>query len=91
MLKQLSISGCIVTIDAMGCQTNIASLIRGKEGNYLLALKGNQGTLEKDVDLYFQEELFGKKLKDEQTKLKSAETVEKNHVTIYILILLCII
>jgi predicted transposase YbfD/YdcC len=79
LLKQLSISGCIVTIDAMGCQTKIASLIRDRGGNYLLALKGNQGTLEKDVDLYFRGELFGKKLKGEQTKLKIAETVEKNH------------
>ena len=47
----------------MGCQTKIASLIRDRGGNYLLALKGNQGTLEKDVDLYFQGELFGKKIK----------------------------
>lgn len=79
LLKQLCISDCIVTIDAMGCQTKIASLIRDKGGNYLLALKGNQGTLEKDVDLYFEEELFGKKLKYEKTKLKSGETVEKSH------------
>jgi predicted transposase YbfD/YdcC len=79
LLNQLCISGCIVTIDAMGCQTKIASLIRDKGGDYLLALKGNQGTLEKDVDLYFQEELFGKKLKYEKTKLKNAETIEKSH------------
>jgi hypothetical protein len=37
----------------------------------LLALKGNQGTLEKDVDLYFHGELFGNKLKNEQLELKS--------------------
>jgi predicted transposase YbfD/YdcC len=79
LLKQLCISGCIVTIDAMGCQTKIASLIRDKGGHYLLALKGNQGTLEKDVDLYFQRELFRKKLKGEQTQVKTAETVEKSH------------
>lgn len=79
LLKQLCISGCIVTIDAMGCQTKIASLIRKKGGDYLLALKGNQGTLEKDVSLYFEGELFGKKLKSEQTELKMAETIEKSH------------
>lgn len=79
LLNQLCISGCIVTIDAMGCQKKIASLIRDKGGDYLLALKGNQGTLEKDVDLYFQEELFGKKLKYEKSKLKNAETIEKSH------------
>lgn len=79
LLKQICISGCTVTIDAMGCQTKIASLIRDKGCNYLLALKGNQGTLEKDVDLYFQGELFGKKLNSEKTKLKTAETIEKSH------------
>jgi predicted transposase YbfD/YdcC len=80
LLKQLCISGCIVTIDAMGCQTKIASLIRDRGGNYLLALKGNQGNLEKDVDSYFQDELFGKKLKFEKTKLQSSETtIEKSH------------
>lgn len=79
LLKQLCISDCIITIDAMGCQTKIASLIRERGGHYILALKGNQGTLEKDVDLYFQDELFGKKLKFEQTKLQYKETIEKNH------------
>jgi predicted transposase YbfD/YdcC len=79
LLKQLCISGCIVTLDAMGCQTKIASLIKDKGGNYVLALRGNQGTLEKDVDLYFQGELFGKKLKNEQTKLEMSETIEKSH------------
>lgn len=80
LLNQLCISGCIVTIDAMGCQTKIASLIRSKGGDYLLALKGNQGTLEKDVDLYFQDELFGKNaLKGAKSKIQTAETMEKNH------------
>jgi predicted transposase YbfD/YdcC len=79
LLNQLCITGCIITIDAMGCQTKIAALIRDKGGDYLLALKGNQSNLEKDVNLYFEEELFGKKLKYEKTKLKNAETMEKNH------------
>jgi predicted transposase YbfD/YdcC len=80
LLKQLCISGCIITIDAMGCQTKIASLIKDRGGNYLLALKGNQGTLEEDVDLYFRGELFGKKLKYEQTTLQSSEEIiEKSH------------
>lgn len=80
LLKQLSISGCIVTIDAMGCQTKIASLIRDKGGHYLLALKGNQGTLEKDVALYFEGELLEKSpLKHAKTKLKMVETLEKSH------------
>ena len=74
LLKQLSITGCIVTIDAMGCQTKIASMIRSKEAHYILALKGNQGTLEKDVDAHFQKELL-----DKEANLQAAETLEKDH------------
>jgi len=39
----LTIQGCIVTIDAMGCQKDIAEQIVKQKGDYLLALKGNQG------------------------------------------------
>jgi predicted transposase YbfD/YdcC len=53
LLKTLNIKGNIITIDAMGCQTNIAALIRKKYADYVLALKGNQGTLYEDVKLYF--------------------------------------
>lgn len=53
LLKLLEIKGCIVTIDAMGCQTEIAELISEKEADYVLALKGNQGTLHRDVQDLF--------------------------------------
>ena len=53
LLKLLVIKGCIVTIDAMGCQTEIAKLIIEQEGDYVLALKGNQGTLHNDVQELF--------------------------------------
>ncbi|NOZ73481.1 MAG: ISAs1 family transposase [Chloroflexi bacterium] len=53
LLRALDIRGCIVTIDAMGCQTTIAELIVEGEGDYLLALKGNQGNLHEDVILLF--------------------------------------
>lgn len=47
LLEVLDIAGCIITIDAMGCQTAIAQKIVEKEGDYLFGLKGNQGkTLE---------------------------------------------
>ena len=49
LLKLLVIKDCIVTIDAMGCQTDIAQVIIEQEGDYVLALKGNQGTLHHDV------------------------------------------
>lgn len=47
-------TGALVTIDAMGCQTKIASAIRKKGADYLLALKGNWPLLFKEVDLFFQ-------------------------------------
>ena len=55
LLGTLNIKGNIVTIDAMGCQTDIAALIRKKCADYVLALKGNQGTLFEDVKLYFDD------------------------------------
>lgn len=54
LLKGLCIDGCIVTIDAMGCQVQIAALIVKKGAEYILALKGNQGTLNDDIRLYFE-------------------------------------
>jgi predicted transposase YbfD/YdcC len=53
LLELLHIEGCIVTIDAMGCQTKIAALIVARGGDYLLALKGNQGTLAAEVEETF--------------------------------------
>jgi predicted transposase YbfD/YdcC len=55
LLKSLDIKGHIITIDAMGCQTEIARVIRKKQGDYVLALKGNQGSLYEDVKLYFND------------------------------------
>ena len=51
LLELLEIKGCIVTIDAMGCQKKIAANIVDKYADYVLALKGNQGTLNDDVTL----------------------------------------
>lgn len=53
LLKALEISGCIVTIDAMGCQTEIAKTIVDEGGDYVLALKDNQGNLFEDVQKLF--------------------------------------
>jgi predicted transposase YbfD/YdcC len=53
LLDALDISGHIVTIDAMGCQVAIADKIRSKGGDYILALKGNQGNLYDSVRAFF--------------------------------------
>jgi len=50
LLDLLALSGCIVTIDAMGCQKEIArKIVVEKDADYVLALKGNQGSLFEDV------------------------------------------
>lgn len=49
LLDLLALKGCTVTIDAMGCQKNIAAKIIKKEADYILAVKGNQSNLEKAV------------------------------------------
>jgi hypothetical protein len=54
LLELLEIEGSIITIDAMGCQKEITSLISKKKGDYILALKGNQKLLHKDVRNWFE-------------------------------------
>ena len=53
LLKLLAISGCIVTIDAMGTQTNIAQTIIEAEADYVLSVKENQGHLFEDISVLF--------------------------------------
>lgn len=76
LLKMLEIKGCIVTIDAMGTQTEIAKAVRAKEGDYILALKENQKTLYNDVKLYLDDVHHEKKLLESENYYK---TIEKGH------------
>lgn len=55
LLEVLEIKGCIVTIDAMGTQKEIAQSIKDKEADYVLALKGNQGELNEMVEDCFEQ------------------------------------
>lgn len=55
LLDKLELSGCIVTIDAMGCQTKIAETIIQKDADYVLALKENHALLYEDVALLFDD------------------------------------
>ena len=60
LLPMLELKGCIVTIDAMGCQKEIAQGILDRGAGYVLALKENQGQLYEDVrDLFEGAEEFG--------------------------------
>jgi len=53
LLEMLDLAGCVVTIDAMGCQTDVAAQIVDQGADYVLALKGNQGKLYEDTALFF--------------------------------------
>ncbi len=55
LLNLLEIKGCIVTIDAMGCQKKIARQIAKQGGDYVLGLKGNQGSLLEAVENIFEQ------------------------------------
>lgn len=53
LLRVLALEGCIVTVDALGCQTEIAETIVNQGADYVLAVKGNQGKLHEDLkDLF---------------------------------------
>jgi len=54
LLKALNVSGCIVTIDAMGCQKAITDAITDAGADYVLALKSNQGELRADTEAIFE-------------------------------------
>lgn len=57
LLQILELSGCLVTIDAMGCQAEIADRIVGAKADYVLAVKGNQPTLHAGVEAFFLDHL----------------------------------
>ena len=76
LLSVLEIAGCIVTIDAMGCQKEIASTIIEGGGDYVLALKGNQGGLFDDVQWLFQQ---AQESKFEDVTHSFAQTIDKGH------------
>lgn len=76
LLKQLELSGCIVSIDAMGCQKQIAKSIVDKGADYVLSLKGNQPRLHEDVKDLFDGAM---QLGFEGMNYDMWESVEKGH------------
>jgi predicted transposase YbfD/YdcC len=76
LLDMLSIEGAVVTIDAMGCQRDIAEKIIEKKADYILALKGNQETLREDVEVFVDEQ---RALKYNDTTISTHETVDADH------------
>ena len=76
LLDMLAIEGAIVSIDAMGCQRDIAEKIVAKKADYILALKGKQGTLRQDVELFAAEQKANG-FKD--TEVSHHQTVDGDH------------
>ena len=76
LLDLLQIEGAIVTIDAMGCQREIARKIVDKKADYILALKGNQGSLRADAELFAHEQI-ARGFAD--TAVSRAQTVDGEH------------
>jgi predicted transposase YbfD/YdcC len=76
LLDMLQIEGAVVTIDAMGCQRDISQKVIDKKADYILALKGNQGTLREDVEVFATEQKANG-FKD--TKISHHKTVDADH------------
>jgi predicted transposase YbfD/YdcC len=76
LLEILDVSGCLVTIDAMGCQTEIAAKIVAGGGDYVLAVKDNQPTLSEGI-----REFFDDHMEDDfaRTKVSRHQTDEQGH------------
>jgi predicted transposase YbfD/YdcC len=74
LLEIISVKQQVVTIDAIGTQTQIAWKIRNGKGDYVLAVKGNQANLHENIRTYFEDEEFLSKIKDQQGY---SQTIEK--------------
>jgi predicted transposase YbfD/YdcC len=87
LLRVLELAGCIVTVDAMGCQKKIAKEIKEADADYVLALKGNQEKVHEEVKSFLDGTLEEKNRKrpkgavvaKEVLTLQTFETVEKDH------------
>lgn len=76
LLKLLNLKGSVVTLDAMGTQTEIAAQIKQAEGEYVLTLKGNQGKLSQQVEAWFKQ---AQAQNWEGIEYSCQETVETGH------------
>lgn len=76
LLDMLEINGCIVTIDAMGTQKDIAEKVISKDADYILSLKENQKTMYRDVKLYLDDIRKDNDVKNSDNYYR---TIEKGH------------
>lgn len=79
LLKRFGVKGRIITIDAMGTQTQIAETIVHEGGDYVLALKNNQKMLYEDVSYYLEQEILPQKKSELKKAGLYAKSTEKGH------------
>jgi predicted transposase YbfD/YdcC len=83
LLRVLQLKGAIVTLDAMGCQKEIAAKIIDKQADYVLALKGNHATVHEEVRTFFEDAVPPCALECADTAHKDRmdfhQTIEKGH------------
>lgn len=79
LLRMLELKGHTITLDAMGCQKNIAQEIYHAQASYILALKGNHGNLHQDVEAFFNDPESWKYLKDKGSHFTSSVTESSGH------------
>jgi predicted transposase YbfD/YdcC len=76
LLDMLAIEGAIITLDAMGCQRAVAQKIMDKKADYILALKGNQGSLREDAAVFIAEQ---QAVDFKDATISRAQTVDGGH------------
>lgn len=80
LLDLLNIEGCTVTIDAMGCQTEITEKIIAKGGQYVLACKDNQPLLNQEIQEYYgYADQIPEKMRQEDMQYSKLKQSEKDH------------
>ena len=88
LLQALELRGCIVTLDAMGCQKKIAAQIIQSGADYVLALKGNHETVHEEVKSFLDDAILqqatNSACQSDDPELAFTETVEKNHARLEI-------
>lgn len=78
-VRLLDVQGCVVTVDAMGCQTDIAQTIDNRNGDYLLRVRDNQQNLRTQIDEYFEWALDEDRPADQSADYAYVESTDGGH------------
>ena len=79
LIEMLDLRGCLVTLDAMGCQVDIAQAIVDRQGDYLLRVKDNQKGLRQDIEALFDWALDPERPGDQEVAWVEHEEWDKGH------------